>query len=489
MFSNKNYLYIILFLSLTTCKCGGNAQIYHHYNTEYARIKSLSSNYEIDQLKSKKGKLYINEKHAFWNKKLCPMSIYFEKPMKVSTLQLQSINHNQTKYILYLNGRYTGGYADGDKIQLNKKVSSIRVIYSKTDEEIAVRGWDNKYYYTLLRDTSTYTNSNKTVILEMADTNVVFRKPLVFRQPKNKSIKNLKYLDFVNKGSRLILQNKSNNSLIDQTACFYEDNHFFIDFIKVNNNRKIEHHYFLCGNWYFANRKGKLTEINLNGKFEGRLSKNDDYQVFNYNKSVFIDSLNIIRSDDFLDNLMVDLPDWVMVRVADFKADFVIDLPYASNNNFTRKKLYDCNECYLRYATVKDLLKAQRSFNKLGFRLKMLDCYRPYHIQRKLFEAFPVPGYVASPIGGSVHNKGSAVDLTLVDANGEELNMGTKFDDLSRKSNHSYKRFPDTVLNNRRLLLRVMKANNFNPIRTEWWHYNHGYAKRYKKIDDAFPCR
>ncbi len=485
---SKIYIYLAVYLLVSACKDKNDENVNRQEIPSYCRVKTLSPNYEIDTIKSKKGYLCVNEKYEDFKQKLCPISLSFNRQMKIKTLELQVENHSTTKYSLYVNNRYSGSYSNNKKIALNKEVTSLRLILHKIEGEMVLNAWDRKYNYTLLRDTFIYTNSDKTLVLKMADTNLIFQ-PLLRLRPQAKQLADFQNLDFVNKGSRLIVKNKDDNSLSDQTACFYDDNSFFIDFIQVNNNRKIEYHYFLSGKWNVVNKFRNKTKIELDATFTGRTGKNTDYQTFSYQNTVLIDSLNIIRTKDFLNKTMIDLPDWAMVRLKDFNADFVIDLPYSSKNNFTHTKLYDCNECYLLYSTVKDLLKAQKEFKKMGFRLKMLDCYRPYHIQRKLFETFPVPGYVANPVGGSVHNKGSAVDLTLVDANGKELNMGTKFDDLSRKSNHAYTRFPDTILKNRRLLLKIMKANHFKPIRMEWWHYNHRYAKKYPKIDDAFPCK
>ena len=106
-----------------------------------------------------------------------------------------------------------------------------------------------------------------------------------------------------------------------------------------------------------------------------------------------------------------------------------------------------------------------------------------------MFKKFPVKGYVADSIGGSVHNRASAIDLSITDMQGNEIDMGTNFDDLSYKSNHSYKYFSDTILNNRLLLKRIMMKNNFTPINSEWWHYNHINGRLYKKSDLDFPCQ
>ena len=181
-------------------------------------------------------------------------------------------------------------------------------------------------------------------------------------------------------------------------------------------------------------------------------------------------------------------PNWVMVNLRHFNAGFIIDIPYSTTNNITGQKLYDCNECYLLYQTVKDLLIAQKVFRQKGFKVKLLDCYRPYDVQKILYEAFPISGYVADPVGGSIHNRGTAVDLTLVDSSGNELDMGSEYDELSVRSNHGYIGFSDTVLQNRKLLRETMNNCNFVTIRLEWWHYNHRFARKFPKLNDVFPC-
>ena len=96
---------------------------------------------------------------------------------------------------------------------------------------------------------------------------------------------------------------------------------------------------------------------------------------------------------------------------------------------------------------------------------------------------------MADPVGGSIHNRGTAVDLTLVDSTGKELDMGSQYDELSIRSNHGYIGFSDTILQNRKLLRETMNACNFVTIRLEWWHYNHQFARKYPKINDKFPCK
>ncbi|NJO88685.1 MAG: M15 family metallopeptidase [Chloroflexia bacterium] len=215
--------------------------------------------------------------------------------------------------------------------------------------------------------------------------------------------------------------------------------HFFVSFIKKGKKQgEIVNDFFLFGSWNPSKIFRNKTEIELQGILHNQKNEKSGYVATGYHRKILVDSLNIIRSNDFLNGVMLDLPNWVMVNLRHFNSDFVIDVPYATTSNITGLKLYECNECYLLYQTVKDLMRAQNIFREKGFRIKLLDCYRPIDVQKVLYEAFPVSGYVADPIGGSIHNRGTAVDLTLVDSFGNELDMGTKFDDLTVRSNHGY---------------------------------------------------
>src|SRR6478736_1853786 len=120
--------------------------------------------------------------------------------------------------------------------------------------------------------------------------------------------------------------------------------------------------------------------------------------------------------------------DTTFVNLKDYSQDFVYDMKYATDDNFLKSKVYDCAECYLRYKTVKALVLANERFMKKGFKIKIFDCYRPLDIQKRMWAIVPNPQYVANPSKGSIHNRGGAVDITLVDFDGKELDMGTSFD-------------------------------------------------------------
>ena len=164
-----------------------------------------------------------------------------------------------------------------------------------------------------------------------------------------------------------------------------------------------------------------------------------------------------------------------------------LDLRYATTNNFVKEKMYDCGRCFLRPDVAYAVLKAHHSLKKIGFGLKMYDCYRPRPIQWKLWNKVPDPRYVADPRKGSMHNRGMAVDLTIVDSVGNELNMGTDFDFFGKEAYHSYSDHPQEVTDNRVLLLETMENFGFRPTSTEWWHYS--YKPKTFQLDDwLWPC-
>ena len=167
-----------------------------------------------------------------------------------------------------------------------------------------------------------------------------------------------------------------------------------------------------------------------------------------------------------------NVSDSTFVNLLTASKDLVIDMKYATPDNFMKKKVYDCGECYLRYKTIKHLLEANREFLQQGYRIKIFDCYRPLDIQKKMWEIVPNADYVADPKKGSVHNRGGAVDITLVDATGKELDMGTSFDYFGEAAGHKYQNLSEEVKKNRKYLKETMLKHTFKSFDSEWWHYN-----------------
>ena len=183
-----------------------------------------------------------------------------------------------------------------------------------------------------------------------------------------------------------------------------------------------------------------------------------------------------------------DLADTTFVRLADYSDNFVYDLRYATENNFLEAKVYDCAECYTRVKTARALLTANEDFIRQGFKIKFFDCYRPNDVQYKMWEIVPNPQYVADPVKGSIHNKGGAVDITLVKLDGSFVDMGTDFDFFGKRAYHDNTDLPDEILNNRRTLKETMERHGFWSIRTEWWHYNLGTASQDRIANFKWPC-
>ena len=161
-----------------------------------------------------------------------------------------------------------------------------------------------------------------------------------------------------------------------------------------------------------------------------------------------------------------------LVDVRSLSPDIKVEMRYAGSDNFTGKRIYDCGRCFLRPETAAKLANAQRALGKLGLSLKIWDCYRPLSAQKLFWSLVPDPRFVADPKTGSRHNRGSAVDVTLVDARGKELEMPTGFDDFTPRAAHGETRLPARIIHNRRLLAESMEKAGFQRLASEWWHYD-----------------
>jgi D-alanyl-D-alanine dipeptidase len=166
-----------------------------------------------------------------------------------------------------------------------------------------------------------------------------------------------------------------------------------------------------------------------------------------------------------------------------------LDLRYATTNNFVKAQMYDCGRCFFRPEAALALAKAHKMLRDKGYGgLKMFDCYRPRPYQQRLWDKKPDKNYVTPPWKGSQHTRGLAADLTIIDKNGKELDMGTPFDTFSEKAHSDYKNLPEEVLANRQLLKTVLEKVGFKSIRTEWWHYSF-QLKKYELSDWVWDCK
>lgn len=167
---------------------------------------------------------------------------------------------------------------------------------------------------------------------------------------------------------------------------------------------------------------------------------------------------------------------------------FKLDIRYATTNNFTKKQIYDCPRCLLRKDAANALILLNNHLKtNYGLQLKMFDCYRPRPYQQKLWDIVPNPDYVTPPAKGSMHNRGLAVDLTLIDSLGREQEMGTAYDFFGKEAHYDYTDLPAKVLEARKFLRTKMEAYGFEGIRTEWWHFSYK-GKQQPLSDYKWPC-
>ena len=181
-----------------------------------------------------------------------------------------------------------------------------------------------------------------------------------------------------------------------------------------------------------------------------------------------------------------ELPAEAFACVTEYIPGVLVDLRYASENNFTGREIYGFSGAYLRYGTIQKLSAVQSALAEEGLGLKIWDAFRPPETQFRLWELCPDSRYVADPNRGfSSHSRGNTVDLTLVDGEGNELEMPSGFDDFSPKADRDYGDVSPQAAENARLLEAAMTAGGFKPYAGEWWHYSD--TDRYEVDEDFLP--
>lgn len=188
-----------------------------------------------------------------------------------------------------------------------------------------------------------------------------------------------------------------------------------------------------------------------------------------------------------------------MVNVHDYDSSIKVSLMYARKDNFCGVILYkDLRQAFLHPNAAKALAKAQKRLKELrpDLSLKVYDACRPMSIQQKMWDKVkdtPKYFYVSNPAhGGGLHNYGLAVDISICDANGDTIPMGTKVDHMSSLSHIDQEsslveagKLSAKARKNRQLLREVMRYARFTPLRTEWWHFNYcsrAYAKKHYRV-------
>ncbi len=176
-----------------------------------------------------------------------------------------------------------------------------------------------------------------------------------------------------------------------------------------------------------------------------------------------------------------------LVNLEDFIPGIKLDIRYATENNFANKVLYKSAKAYLRLPAAKALKKIQDELKKQSLEVKIYDAYRPYSVTERIWEYVKDDRYAADPKKGSRHNRGCAVDLTIIDSRtGEELEMPTEFDNFTQRAHHAYMKLPKKAIENRALLRKIMEKHGFEIITSEWWHYDFKGWSKYHIMDISF---
>jgi len=193
---------------------------------------------------------------------------------------------------------------------------------------------------------------------------------------------------------------------------------------------------------------------------------------------IWIDTIDKVASHVVAERAQSVSVNTGLVELGSVNAKILQELRYATPNNFLKTAVYSDNRCRLLADVAGKLAKVQQRLEKEGLGLKVYDCYRPPSVQKKMWALVPDERYVANPnTGGSNHNRGAAVDLTLVDSQGNELAMPTEFDAFVPEAAHRSLAVPAEKRALRMLLRTVMEEVGLEAFETEWWHYQLPGAK------------
>ena len=466
-------------------------------------LSDLSDKYKfaIDYNGQNRNKISFFNKSKTWINAGDIFQFRTNTPLYLENIKLSNIHRDKTATVcsfkLYINDKLIGKFRLNEKVLINKKVSSIRMLFLKANNEYLVEGWKTSTIFKFVKHHS----HQKYPFSPQIDLSVLAKQKLSLKTSRLRKPVDVKVLrlnqiftkKLINSNQLTVngLHYKKKTSKTIQFSINLNNDGSFRLYQLVSNNdtKKIIREFFLNGNWQCTEIIGDHAKLEFEGKLTGYFPDRKTQMIHGeYIKVKSILNGKILLSNKLLDEIYFDFPDDAFVNVKNLIPGLSVNMAYARENNFTGERLYPCNKCFLRYEVARALYRVQLILEKKQMSLKLFDCYRPKSVQAVMFKKFPVPGYVADSIGGSAHNRGSAVDLTIIDKNGKALDMGTEFDELSIKSNHNYLSFSDTILKNRLFLKELMLSCNFTPIRSEWWHYNYIKARKFPKINDKFLC-
>jgi D-alanyl-D-alanine dipeptidase len=180
-------------------------------------------------------------------------------------------------------------------------------------------------------------------------------------------------------------------------------------------------------------------------------------------------------------------PNKELIDLEKFIPGVVLDIRYATTNNFMKEKIYTSARAFARKPVAEAVRKAQAELKLQGLGIKIFDAYRPYKATVKFYEVYHDTTYVASPYTGSRHNRGCAIDMTIIDLKtGEELKMPTGYDSFQKAAWPTSPVTDPLIKRNRELIISTMERYGFKVNSAEWWHYDFIGWKNYEVLDIDF---
>lgn len=197
--------------------------------------------------------------------------------------------------------------------------------------------------------------------------------------------------------------------------------------------------------------------------------------------------LIVLSSPALYNELIQAQPEQALVSLPAVVPGLHLDIRYATPNNLLRRPLYDRPAAWLRQPAATALAQVQQDLASYGLGLLVYDAYRPYSTTVTLYEAVQNESYVAPPWRGSRHNRGCAVDVSLVLLpTGRPVRMPTDFDELNPAARTTYEPVPASVRRYRALLLEAMHGRGFHNYEDEWWHFDFGRWSEFGLLDLPF---
>jgi zinc D-Ala-D-Ala dipeptidase len=406
---------------------------------------------------------------------------------KIQIIETNTSNFRKIERVTaFTNNDKIGEFTAEKYIPVNRKIDNIKLFFSSQKLNF-VYALDSAGVFGIAKLQNILPLSISEIVFFENDSTIIN-----FNYSQNKNISIEKNKSTANGILKNVLDRKIiykeefslGNNIILKTLMFYSNATFLYSEKEIDKSKKlIVSEYLVKGNYDIMVNNKNYAKLKIHGEYL--------YNTSTTNLGHFVDIIEInnfeIRGNE-ISRIVYKLKPSDLVELSSISNDFEFDIRYAGENNFTKQVLYDCPKCFLRFSVAHDLIMANREFMQLGYRLKIFDCYRPLSVQRKMWEIVPNPNYVANPEKGSIHNRGGAVDLSLVNFRGKDVEMGTDFDFFGYEAFHEYPYLHDSILSNRGTLKNILAKHNFMAIRTEWWHYSHRTSMLYPVMDFRFVC-